>query len=151
MRVFSLFKTEDFSNWYLGYLAKLMVDSGLLSGLFSKFLDIWSSLVQKCVSLEGITREMLYLAREWTVRPFFRSPTIVIVSPLTVPISSLMVKISNRAWVGCSPTPLPALINGLRQWADAFWNQTFDKHTKFFPESFKRLHIYRESFRRRVT
>ena len=29
------------------------------------------------------------LAKLWTVRPCFKSPTIVIVSPLTVPISSL--------------------------------------------------------------
>lgn len=37
------------------------------------------------------------------------------VMPLTVPSSSRMVKMSSRAWVGCSPTPSPALITGLRQ------------------------------------
>lgn len=43
------------------------------------------------------------------------------VMPLTVPSSSLMVKTSSRAWVGCSPTPSPALITGLRQWREALW------------------------------
>lgn len=56
-----------------------------------------------------------YLARECTVRPCFRSPTIVMVSPFTVPISSRMVKTSRSAWVGCSPMPSPALIRGFRQ------------------------------------
>ncbi|MEQ2173149.1 hypothetical protein GOODEAATRI_028919 [Goodea atripinnis] len=40
---------------------------------------------------------------------------VLTVMPLTVPSSSLMVKTSSRAWVGCSPTPSPALITGLRQ------------------------------------
>lgn len=39
----------------------------------------------------------IYLARECTVRPFFRSPTNVMVSPLTVPISSRIVNISSNA------------------------------------------------------
>ena len=41
-------------------------------------------------------------------------------SPLTVPISSLIVNTSRRAWVGCSPVPSPALITGFRQLAAAF-------------------------------
>lgn len=40
---------------------------------------------------------------------------ILTVKPLTVPISSRMVNTSKRAWVGCSPTPSPALMTGLRQ------------------------------------
>ena len=31
------------------------------------------------------------------------------------PISFCMVKMSSSAWVGCSPTPSPALITGLRE------------------------------------
>ena len=42
------------------------------------------------------------------------------VTPLTVPISSLMVKMSSRACVGCSPVPSPALITGLRETRAAF-------------------------------
>ena len=40
---------------------------------------------------------------------------VLTVSPLTVPISSLMVNTSKRAWVGCSPVPSPALIIGFKQ------------------------------------
>lgn len=57
----------------------------------------------------------IYLASECTVRPFFKSPTNVIVSPFTVPISSLIVNISSNACVGCSPVPSPAFRIGLRQ------------------------------------
>lgn len=74
----------------------------------------------KLKTLLKVNRVTPNLAKECTVLPFFKSPTIVIVSPLTVPISSLMVNISSSACVGCSPTPFPALINGLRQCADAF-------------------------------
>jgi hypothetical protein len=38
-----------------------------------------------------------YLARECTVRPCLRSPTIVMVRPFTVPISSRIVNTSNSA------------------------------------------------------
>lgn len=49
--------------------------------------------------------------------------SILTVMPLTVPSSSLIVKTSSRAWVGCSPTPSPALITGLRQWREALWEE----------------------------
>lgn len=54
-------------------------------------------------------------ASECTVRPCFKSPTIVMVNLFTVPISWRMVNISSNACVGCSPIPSPALIIGLRQ------------------------------------
>lgn len=45
------------------------------------------------------------------------------VMPLTVPSSSRIVKTSSSAWVGCSPTPSPALITGLRHWREALWRR----------------------------
>lgn len=67
------------------------------------------SIVLSCVVV--YSRELMagYVTRSLTVMP------------LTVPSSSRMVKTSSRAWVGCSPTPSPALITGLRQWRDAVW------------------------------
>lgn len=47
-------------------------------------------------------------------RPLSPACTLTVM-PLTVPSSSRMVKMSSKAWVGCSPTPSPALITGLRQ------------------------------------
>lgn len=68
---------------------------------------------------------LAYLAKEWTVRPWRKSPTIVIVKPFTVPISSLIVNTSNNACVGCSPMPSPALIRGFLQCRAALWNYTW--------------------------
>lgn len=47
---------------------------------------------------------------------------VLTVRRLTVPISSRIVNTSKRAWVGCSPTPSPALITGLRQSSAASCN-----------------------------
>lgn len=47
------------------------------------------------------------------MRPYFKSPTKVIVRPFTVPSSSRMVKRSRNACVGCSREPLPALMMGM--------------------------------------
>ena len=45
------------------------------------------------------------------------------VSPFTVPISSLMVKTSSRACVGCSPIPSPAFSTGTLQCLAANYNE----------------------------
>lgn len=52
------------------------------------------------------------------------------VMPLTVPSSSRMVKMSSRAWVGCSPTPSPAFITGLRQCLAANWGEARGGHSE---------------------
>src|SRR5881296_46816 len=51
-------------------------------------------------------------AREWTVRPYFRSPTRVTFWPSNEPFSSQIVYRSSRVCVGCWPAPSPALMTG---------------------------------------
>src|SRR5439155_204738 len=50
--------------------------------------------------------------REWTVRPYRRSPTKVTFCPSMEPFSSQIVYRSNSVCVGCCPAPSPALITG---------------------------------------
>ena len=52
------------------------------------------------------------LMREWTVRPFFRSPHRPIHSPSTLPRRRVMVVRSAMVWVGCMWPPSPALTTG---------------------------------------
>ena len=40
----------------------------------------------------------------------FKSPTRLTTNLFTVPLSSLIVKTSNKVCVGCSPSPSPAFI-----------------------------------------
>src|SRR2546425_4415192 len=51
-------------------------------------------------------------AREWTVRPYFRSPTRVTFWPSNEPFSSQIVYRSRKGCVGCWPAPSPALMTG---------------------------------------
>src|SRR6266852_6139481 len=51
-------------------------------------------------------------ASEWTVRPYFRSPTRATFWPSKAPFSSQIVYRSRRVWVGCWPAPSPALMTG---------------------------------------
>src|SRR6184192_4124114 len=50
--------------------------------------------------------------KEWTVRPYRRSPTKVTFCPSIEPFSSQIVYRSNSVCVGCCPAPSPALITG---------------------------------------
>src|SRR2546426_3639375 len=52
------------------------------------------------------------VAIEWTVRPYFRSPTRAMLWPSIFPFSSQIVYRSWRVCVGCWPAPSPALITG---------------------------------------
>ncbi len=52
-------------------------------------------------------------ASECTVRPYFRSPSMVTVRLSRRPNSSMIVKASSRAWVGCSPDAVARVDDGL--------------------------------------
>ena len=59
------------------------------------------------------------LMREWTVRPFFRSPHRPTDSPSTLPRRRVMVVRSAVVWVGCMCPPSPALITGTSEYREA--------------------------------
>ena len=59
------------------------------------------------------------LMREWTVRPYFRSPHTPMDSPSAPPSSRVMVVRSAMVWVGCMCPPSPALTTGTWEYREA--------------------------------
>lgn len=70
-----------------------------------------AQLVQHCTGIVEVMGSMFL----FTATRVESAYDILTVKRLTVPISSRIVNTSKRAWVGCSPTPSPALMTGLRQ------------------------------------
>ena len=59
------------------------------------------------------------LMREWTVRPFFRSPHRPMDSPSARPSRRVMAVRSAMVWVGCMWPPSPALMTGTSEYSEA--------------------------------
>ena len=59
------------------------------------------------------------LMREWTVRPFFKSPHSPRHSPSTPPRRRVMVVRSAMVWVGCMWPPSPAFTTGTWEYREA--------------------------------